>query len=331
MTEVTLTEAESGPVLSNGTLTVTVHLNRGTFSVVDETTGRAAIADAAVAVLLSPGLSFSSRGAGFESEGAAPIDDALGRGISLLLRRDGDEHEPALLLTIALYDGYPFVVTQAELLNTGPAKMQILAFHVLDSARLDLGSPPSSWRFYKHGWQSWSPTLVLDCSGGDVLLASPVIAPHTEPEARDGRFVSELMTAIASPETGHGLVAGFITTADQFSQLWLDREPQTLAAASYADGVAVPPGGSLASERLFLEPTTAPLEAMERYGDALGRAMETTPPEQIATGWCSWYQFWQGVKEEHIIANLEELTRRRHDLPFEYVQIDDGYQAEIGD
>ena len=31
------------------------------------------------------------------------------------------------------------------------------------------------------------------------------------------------------------------------------------------------------------------------------------------------------------MANLDEIALRRREMPFEYVQIDDGYQAEIGD
>ncbi len=331
MPEVSLSEGESGPVLSNTGLEVVVHLNRGTFSLVDKAEDRAVIADAAVAVSLSTGRAFSSRGAGLTSGGATPVNDALGRGVALLLRREGDDHEPAVLLTIALYEEHPFALIQVELLNAGPAKVQVATFHVLKGAELDLGSAPTSWRFYKHGWQSWSPTLVLDCSEEDIPAAPPVVGPGTKPGARDGRFSSDLMTAIVSPETGHGLVAGFVTTADQLSQLWFDREPRTLTAASYADGVSVAPRGRLSSERLLIEPTSAPLESMERYGDALGRMMGSAPTDQIATGWCSWYCFWQGVTEDTILANLEELGHRRNQLPVEYVQIDDGWQAEIGD
>jgi len=331
MPEVTLAEGESGPVLSNGSLTVAVHLNKGTFSLSAERSGRAVLTDAATAVSIASGPAFSSRGAGLTSEGSAPADDVFGRGISLLLRREGGDHEPEVLLKVALYEERPFAVLHAEMVNVAPARMQVAAFHVLDGAKLHLGSPPSSWRLYKHGWQSWSPTLVLDCAGEDEPAAAPVIAPGTQPQARDGRFVSEMMTAAVSPQTGRGLVAGFITTADQFSQLWLDREPKTLTATSYADGISVAPRGRLSSERLLIEPTSAPLESMERYGDALRLAMGARQVEDIVTGWCSWYCFWQGVSEKAVLANLVELDRRRSELPVEYVQIDDGWQAEIGD
>jgi hypothetical protein len=140
-----------------------------------------------------------------------------------------------------------------------------------------------------------------------------------------------MMTAVVSPKSGQGVVAGFVTTGEQMSQLWLDRESGALTAASYADGISVPPGARLASERLLVEPTRAPLEAMERYGDALGKSMDARPAVDVVSGWCSWYYYWQGVSEEAVLANLEELRRRRVQLLLEYVQIDDGWQAEIGD
>lgn len=331
MSEVRIAEDPSGAALTNGSLTVSVHLNKGTFSIIDARGGRAVVTDAATAVSLSSGRTFTSRGVGFASEGSAPVEDRLGRGLSVTLQRESEEQEPALRLTMALYEDHPFAVIQAELVNTGPSALRVEVFQVLGGGAIDLGPPPSTWRFYKHGWQSWSPTLVLDCVGEDVPLGTPVIAPGTQPEARDRLFVSELMTAIFSSESKRGLVAGFITTADQLSQLRLDGEQHTVTATSYADGITVPPGGHLSSESLLLEPTISPLESMERYGDALGRMMEATPAEEIATGWCSWYYYWHGVTEEHIIGNLEELARRPAELPLEYVQIDDGYQAEIGD
>jgi hypothetical protein len=44
-------------------------------------------------------------------------------------------------------------------------------------------------------------------------------------------------------------------------------------------------------------------------------------------GWC-WYYYWQGVSERQL-ANLGYLAEPARTAG-EYVQIDDGYQAEIG-
>jgi alpha-galactosidase len=133
------------------------------------------------------------------------------------------------------------------------------------------------------------------------------------------------------PAADYGLVAGFTSAADQFSHVWLDRDEGTLTAASWADGVAVAHKAVLASERLYLQPAGQPVRALERYGSALGREMEALPVPGVTSGWCSWYYYFQGISEAEVLANLEHIAANRQTLPFEYVQIDDGYQSEIGD
>jgi alpha-galactosidase len=292
---------------------------------------RSAFSISDASVVLVDGRRFSTQGSRLDLR-IIPIEDDLGAGTRLIMQPAAPWREAKLEVELTLYDEHPFVVIQCSLSNLSAEPMRVSAYYPLDSGGLDLGSPPETWRFYKHGWQSWSPTVVLDCAGEDVAMAPPVIGPGMQPEAREGRFVSEMMTAIVSPESGLAVVAGFVTAGAQMSQVWLDRKGGTLTAASYADGITVPPGGRLASERLLIEPTRGPLEAMEHYGDALGRSMGARPSAEVASGWCSWYYYWQRVTEEAVLANLEELKRKgRYALPMEYVQIDDGWQAAVGD
>ena len=49
----------------------------------------------------------------------------------------------------------------------------------------------------------------------------------------------------------------------------------------------------------------------------------------IPTGWCSWYRYYTDVTEEDILCNLSAIVQQQ--LPLTYVQIDDGYQAAMGD
>jgi len=331
VSEVRFEEEASGPRLENGRLKLTVHLNRGTVDLTEVGSERSVISDAATSVVLAGGHIFSTRGTGFEPAGTTPVADVHGRGMALRLRRQQDEGEPEITVSLTLYDDQAFALISSEFQNSTRAPVEIASFQVLDEAKVDLGSPQYDWRFYKHGWQSWSPTLALSCSGEDVAVGPPVIAPGTQPKKRDGRFVSEMMTVLADPSTSEEILAGFISTANQFSQVWFDREPASMTATSYADGIAVPAGGKLSSERLLLLPGPEPLSKLERYGDALGREMQALPYEEVASGWCSWYYYWHGVREEQVIANLEVLSERRGELPVGFVQIDDGYQAGIGD
>ena len=332
MSEVRFEETEVGPALSNEHLRVTVHLNKGTFDLIEAASGRAVLRDAAVAVLLRDGPTFRTRGDGLDFAGTREVDDAHGPGLSLVLVRETDEEdEPELSFTITLYEGAPFAIICTEVQNLLARPVRVQAFHLLDGATLELGAPSETLRFYKHGWQSWSPTVVLDCGGEDVVASPPVVAQGTQPETADGRFISDLVTALVDPTTDAGMVAGFVSAADQFCHLWFDRGPSSLSAVSWADGVEVAHKAVLSSERLLLQPSSRPVSALERYGAALAREMEAPSPQPVTSGWCSWYYYWQGVSEEEVMANLEFLASHKEELPVEYVQIDDGYQSEIGD
>jgi alpha-galactosidase len=52
-------------------------------------------------------------------------------------------------------------------------------------------------------------------------------------------------------------------------------------------------------------------------------------PRPAPTVWCSWYHYFTNVTEADILENLDAVGE--HDLPVDVVQIDDGWQAEIGD
>ncbi|MBI1885956.1 MAG: galactokinase [Chloroflexi bacterium] len=254
-----------------------------------------------------------------------------GRGRVVRLRRRGGGGEPALTLDVALYENRPFTVLQSHLDNATGRPVNVQAFHVMHGGPLRIGPKPRAWRFYKHGWQNWSPTLVLGCDGEDLDVRPPVAGPATRPPRKRGRFLSELVTAVFDPTTGLGVTTGFISAADQLSQVWLDRGRRTLTAASYADGVQVAPGAALSSERLAVDITSHPLQGLPAYGDALAREMGAAPWPHVVSGWSSWYYYWQGISEKVILENLELLAARRAELPLEYFQIDDGYQAGIGD
>jgi alpha-galactosidase len=72
-----------------------------------------------------------------------------------------------------------------------------------------------------------------------------------------------------------------------------------------------------------LHGATATYESLDAWAAAQpGRA---TAPFQV--GWCSWYHYFDRVTEADIRANLA----RAAEWPFDVFQIDDGYQAAIGD
>jgi alpha-galactosidase len=53
------------------------------------------------------------------------------------------------------------------------------------------------------------------------------------------------------------------------------------------------------------------------------------PQAEKISGWCSWYNYYTAVSEPIIMQNLEKLSKNK--LPLDVFQIDDGWQAAIGD
>jgi alpha-galactosidase len=62
----------------------------------------------------------------------------------------------------------------------------------------------------------------------------------------------------------------------------------------------------------------------ERAGVSRERLARPTP-----TVWCSWYQYWDTVTEADMLTELDAMDELG--LPFDVVQLDDGYQAAPGD
>ncbi|MCX7881740.1 MAG: alpha-galactosidase [Brevinematales bacterium] len=68
------------------------------------------------------------------------------------------------------------------------------------------------------------------------------------------------------------------------------------------------------------------LEAQRRYLTAAGLSFSSLPK---TSGWTSWYNYYTNISEEIILSNLQAF--KRHRIPIDIFQIDDGYQTAVGD
>lgn len=282
------------------------------------------------AVELEDGRTITPDGGWLVERAPKRVEDRQGRGVRALLAT-----EPSgglrLLLEIAAYDAHPFALLRLGVEHAGRETLRVRRFVPIGAAGgLRLGATPARWRFFHHGWQSWSPTLSLSGAQRDVDARPPVLAPVAPPSGR-GVFASEEVAALLDPATGRSLLLGFVSAHRQWTQVRLDAPRRAIEAAAFADGAALRLGETLWSERLLVEVTDAAPEALARYADALGREMGARVPAATPAGWCSWYYYFQQVTEADVLKNLRFLQEHRAALPVDYVQIDDGYQANIGD
>lgn len=234
-----------------------------------------------------------------------------------------------------------------EVVNLSHAPIQlddlsVLSLDASQGAQVNIGAPAAEWRMFQNGWQSWSAAFVR--AAGDGVYADPATEeyrvkhqPHPLPVSPK-TIASEWFSVITarphgSRETGEvAILLGFVTTADQLSEVRLRIEPDgwsRLEATAFADGRRLDPGERLSSEQLLLDCDSDPLRLLDTYAMALGETMHARIPSTPLTGWCTWYYFYGQNSERDVVANIERIRAER--LPLNVLILDDGYQTSDGD
>ena len=259
----------------------------------------------------------------------------------------------AIKLIFALSDSHPFLLWKLVLENHGEQPMQVDRIEVL---RLDPAAggtiftrPPLNPAFFSNGWQSWSYCGVYGAADHfRRTRLGPVRAPTdvnqgTPQPSRRGHFSSDMFAVLGDRVLRAGVLAGFLSQMQHFGSLEarIDTSLPSLRMWANGDGARLDPGASMQTDWACLQfihiDQPDPLGAyIDRVAQEHG--LGAMPPANYPspTGWCSWYQFsseqYTGtVTAEALESNLETLRSLRPNLPLQIFQIDDGYQAQIGD
>lgn len=188
-------------------------------------------------------------------------------------------------------------------------------------ADVDMLGVDDSARIFEHGYQSWSPT-------GAYLIGNrpprPVDDEHSLRGYRGRRW--------APPGTyqGEGLLA-VQTPKDGPVHLFAVDDPSvsvpTIRAVADGDRLKVSADGPVLST---VDHGPGGLEgALDRWTEALAARLSVPRVRAAPTVWCSWYGYFDRFTQQDLVAELRAMDRL--DLPVEVVQVDDSYQAAIGD
>ncbi len=143
--------------------------------------------------------------------------------------------------------------------------------------------------------------------------------------------MSDWVTTLRSPKRA-ALTVGFASHHVYLNHVVLGhrkRTPRSLEAVTSTEDLPVDPRESIRSERLWLGIDPPDSDGLAEWAARTGGEMEALAPARVGTGWCSWYHFFTGVTAADVERNLDALAPFRG--PVETVQIDDGYQATVGD
>lgn len=273
------------------------------------------------------------------------IQDVHGNGLQVCFELTPLTQNLGTQLQVQLYAAQPFVAMRLVVSNRSSRPIAIESFSPLHALPRDrgfvrLGAQSAPLSFFKNGYQAWSFAGALQADQTDVTthlgpLGSPQLLNLLTPRSTQrGVFWSELFALLGNVASGIGLVTGQLTSADQFTAIGADcrREQAALQVICQADGVSLAPGEQMASEWVYLQIVDLRQDdPLADYAAAVGRQMRARVPQKVKTGWCSWYYFFQNICEEDFVANLDSLAQLRDELPLQIAQLDDGYQADVGD
>jgi alpha-galactosidase len=226
----------------------------------------------------------------------------------------------------------------------------------------------SPFSFFSNGWGSWNSTGAYQAQDryrrtrlGFIHAPMQVNAGTPQPTNR-GHFASDMFGVLGSLEDRSAILAGFLSQKEHFGSLetWIQGPDLSLHMWANGDSVRLDPGRSVTTDWACLHflNIDSP-DPLGSYLDAVARqhslspfmtpsrpstshhsksAVPTKPPTNrysspasSPTGWCSWYQFFHDISPEDIQRNTLAAKELSQDLPLDIVQIDDGFQSEVGD
>ncbi len=148
-----------------------------------------------------------------------------------------------------------------------------------------------------------------------------------------GQFVSDVFGVVGVPG-GPAILVGFLSQTQAFGQLeiTLKEDPASLHLWEDADQLLLEPGGSFSTDWACLLPLDMTLpDPLGDYLDLYAEVNHARVPDAAPVGWSSWYHYFQDITFDELMMNLNWVVEQNQELPLELVQLDDGFQSDVGD
>jgi len=198
------------------------------------------------------------------------------------------------------------------------------------AAQMDLAVPNlSQYRALLNGYQSWSECFEIDLTT-KVRRVNPLFARYMG-QSSDYKLTKQLGVSrstyswsytILKNNNGRNLLLASLNESSGYT-VFEYRPERNIILVKKECGQRSPATFSI---HIFATEGTEN-DCFERLRQAMG----ITDRGLIApeTAWTSWYNYYNEISEEILLANLKALKDRR--IPLKYFQVDDGYQAALGD
>ncbi len=248
-------------------------------------------------------------------------------------------------LTLGILQEYPLVLWKTCLHNNSSSTIEVEKINVLDinpgeggkitypgvRKQADLG-------FFSSGWQSWSPTgwyradSRMNISKAGFLQHPMIYNPGTPKPRKRGQFSSDMFAVISDNAARTGFLAGFLAQRNHFGSILADFNTGSLSMWANGDDTRLDPGQSMETDWAVFNPVLLDhRDPLDKYLEAVAREHRIRIPSETPVGWCSWYYYYSNVTAEDVQTNLSAITDMQEKLPLQLVQIDDGFETQVGD
>jgi alpha-galactosidase len=191
-------------------------------------------------------------------------------------------------------------------------------------------------RMFRHGYQSWSPCDVAvfgvdrdpSLAEGSLELVRGVHQADQRVVTDGDELRSEWLTVLVD-DSGSPVLVGFDGGDRHDGTLRLRNGaagPELWCEAFLGDALLAA-GEERHLHDLVIASGATTEDLLAGWANHAGRvgSARVTAPYQV--GWCSWYHYFHDVTE----ADLDHNLALADSWPFDVFQLDDGYQAAIGD
>jgi alpha-galactosidase len=259
----------------------------------------------------------------------------------------GGQHvQTHLHITFALPERNPIIFWKLEIGNYGSTPIELEQFQLfsIDSrnkGEIQLGGKgkPRKLAMYCNGWQSWSHTATY--GAGERMRRSRLgvfqnpqnLNPTTPLPHKKGNFGSDFFAVIGDRISNRGYIVGFLSQKQQFGSVLarLEKHVKINLVASGDEALLIPNRTMETDWAVIVPIRTDDDDPLGPYVEAVARENDVKLTKAKPTGWCSWYEFYSKIDDEKINRNIKTIKRLKDDLPLDLVQIDDGFESQIGD
>jgi alpha-galactosidase len=216
--------------------------------------------------------------------------------------------------------------------NSSSVPMRVRSVRLVFDMHRFVGAP----RIFRNGYQSWSASDIATF-GTDRDPSSHADNPffqgahHADARTCSNEYElrSEWVTVIGD-DSDEKLLVGFLGSGNHDGTLRLTHgvEGDTeLEAEAFLGDIELAPGESRQLDPIVFERGTDEHALLATWADEVAEKAKARNTAPFQVGWCSWYHYFDRVTEHDVRANLALAA----EYPFDVFQIDDGYQAAIGD